>query len=299
MAAHRYWRIVGTDFPSYIEVRTAKMYTAYGLDAVDVCTGGTAIASSTYGGYPPSNAFDTSTGSTWSTSGAGGEQWIGYDFGAGNEKDIVAFALHTSSYVPTNIYLDYSDDGANWTRQSSHLNDSGKWTQGALRGFTSQKQNSGAGHAFWRWLGTAGPANNSLNCFSDIKLLDQDGVNRLKDAVTEIQTNGAYQPNAFWAGRMLDDDLSTEYRGPNTYPCWIVLRLGERVDASALVVSIGGGYDAYVPTDASIQYSDDGENWTTAKELTGLTWLATGETKTFALDGSGPAVKRRRILSVT
>ena len=100
MAAHRYWRIRSPTADPY-GLSEVEMRTVTG--GPDVTTGGTAIASAFYtggGGFPPSNAFDNNNATLWTTFTVArpvGGHWIGYDFGAGNEKDILEFTLRSRS----------------------------------------------------------------------------------------------------------------------------------------------------------------------------------------------------------
>ena len=129
MAAHRYWRLYisknnGGDYTVITELAMAE--TAGGAN---VCTGGTASASSTYGSQSASLAFDgaVTAASSWYSDQlyySAGTAWIQYDFNA-NPRDIVeikisfATGLNYLDRAPKNFSLYYSDDNLNWTRQRS------------------------------------------------------------------------------------------------------------------------------------------------------------------------------------
>lgn len=123
MAGHRYWRI----YISATQDGTVPTLTELGLRTTaggsSVATGGTALASAEYSGFAPAgNAFDRNFTSAW-TSSAAPAQWLRYDFGAGNDKDIVQFEVrnvyhpnHNSiGSSPKDFLLQYSDDATSWT----------------------------------------------------------------------------------------------------------------------------------------------------------------------------------------
>lgn len=93
--------------------------------AVDVATGGTATASSTFGDpFLPSAAFDkdinTSFATTAQEGNAGGlPQWLAYELPASTaivSATIVSSGSSTrAARSPKSFQFQYSDDGATWT----------------------------------------------------------------------------------------------------------------------------------------------------------------------------------------
>lgn len=126
MAAHRYWRFVfpASAYNSVCGISEAELRTSIG--GSNVATGGTASASSeSSGSFTASKAFDGdhSAGNGW-MSQATASAWLKYDFGAGNDKDIVEVKLTTadsyasgfySGYFPMFGVFQYSDDDDSWT----------------------------------------------------------------------------------------------------------------------------------------------------------------------------------------
>lgn len=118
MAAHRYWRLRNLA-TSYFTCTELQMREVAG--GPNVVGGGTPIASSVYQGtYLTARAFDGNTGMPeWHSDGAGaGNNWLGYDFGAGNAKDIVQIVYSQrseASWSPNSWAFEYSDDGSDWT----------------------------------------------------------------------------------------------------------------------------------------------------------------------------------------
>lgn len=121
MAAHRYWRLFVVDTQStsgYVQVAELQFREVAGVNQVP--SGGVAIRSSvatSSATYQASNAFDGNNATYWMSS-KNVNEWIGYDFGAGNEIEPVELLIGVSSSNLTNspryIAVEYSDDGVDW-----------------------------------------------------------------------------------------------------------------------------------------------------------------------------------------
>ena len=117
MAAHTYWRLyIGAKQNLY-----AQMGTVSFLDAAQVnqSTGGTATASSEYGGssWAAGNAFDGNPTSEWASAGVSSSEWIAYQHPS--PVDIVFVGVNVSaSYPVSGLALQYSDDGVSWSAAS-------------------------------------------------------------------------------------------------------------------------------------------------------------------------------------
>jgi hypothetical protein len=158
MAAHRYWRLQvrGNGGSNYVGVGELQMRTSIG--GVNVATGGTASASSTYNtSYTAAKAFDgltsdTGAGNGWDSaslynggdgiSGLGSFPWLMYDFGSGNAKDIQEIAIFAPgtggvavAELPTAWNFQYSDDNVYWATQRSYAFDASTpaWTLNSSR----------------------------------------------------------------------------------------------------------------------------------------------------------------------
>lgn len=132
MAAHRYWRI---------QVRATGGGTNGGIGELEmrivpaganVASGGTASASSVSGSYSAAKAFDGLTvdggaNNAWQANLMGGSDglsswpWLQYDFGVGNDKDIVEIVMYcpaagglATNQMPTAWKFQYSDDNVIW-----------------------------------------------------------------------------------------------------------------------------------------------------------------------------------------
>lgn len=127
MAAHRYWRINilkgwDTTYIGYAEVEFRDT-----VGGADLTGSGTPMGTE-WTSVPseyPQYAYDNVTTTRWQfhrsvsqTSGSQATGWIGYDFGAGNEKDIIEVNvrnLHDTGGRNLRFALvEYSDDGTTW-----------------------------------------------------------------------------------------------------------------------------------------------------------------------------------------
>lgn len=133
MAAHRYWRLYIADNNGGTSVVISELAMAETAGGANVCTGGTASASSVSASQFANLAFDgvVTAASSWQSafglydgSGTRNTAWIQYDFNT-NPRDIVeikiTFATGISSLnlAPKAFSLYYSDDNIKWTRQRS------------------------------------------------------------------------------------------------------------------------------------------------------------------------------------
>ena len=133
MAAHRYWRLYIADNNGGSSVVISELAMAETAGGANVCTGGTASASSVNASQSASLAFDgvVTAASSWQSalnlyggSGSRSTAWIQYDFNT-NPRDIVeikitfATGIADLNLAPKAFSLYYSDDDITWTRQRS------------------------------------------------------------------------------------------------------------------------------------------------------------------------------------
>lgn len=161
--AHRYWRLVGENGTGVnFYVIDFRLYSDYDSAAVNLVGSGTAICGSYSSTYTPDKAFNGSTGSYWSSANVTANSWdqaktwVGYDFGSGNDKDIVAFAVYFNNNAPISVRLEYSDDGTTWTTQSTHVLRNRNVSLYDWQTYVSVPDDSAlTGHRFWRINGIA------------------------------------------------------------------------------------------------------------------------------------------------
>lgn len=137
MSAHRYYRL-------FMHTNNGGAYLALSGFELSTTNGGVNVATSAYGSgsgssigqgiYPPSNAFDENPGTYW-VGDTVADEWLAWDFGAGNAQNILEFrivqsvygGIGTSSTVGTASFQ-HSDDGISWTTRVYIVNPSAAGT---------------------------------------------------------------------------------------------------------------------------------------------------------------------------
>jgi hypothetical protein len=111
MAAHRYWRLYVSEHQN-IALEIAELQLT--IDGVNQCGSGTASASSA--SLPAANAFDSDIATYWRTPNAL-PQWLKYDFGSGQERDINGYVViaNVIANSPQTWVIEYSDDDSVWS----------------------------------------------------------------------------------------------------------------------------------------------------------------------------------------
>lgn len=136
---HQYWRFLTTaNGPGGLSVLAeAGFCTTVG--GPTVTTGGTAIADSAFGSFTAAHAFDGNPSTDWATSSGGaGVAYIGYDFGLGNEQNIVDTYIQASAtfqtQCPVAVAIQWSDDNIVWNTIATGAHTG--WTAGQIVFFT-------------------------------------------------------------------------------------------------------------------------------------------------------------------
>jgi hypothetical protein len=115
----RWWRIRRPDYVNVIACVECELRIAYG--GTDQTGSGTAYASDTFGSLVPANAFDNNT-ATIQGNGDLRTPWLGYDFGSGNDCNIIEFKFTARNdgnhlQTPPTGFVDNSADGFGWRTQ--------------------------------------------------------------------------------------------------------------------------------------------------------------------------------------
>ncbi|WLJ71049.1 hypothetical protein [Sphingomonas phage Kimi] len=145
MAAHRYWRVRFIPI-SGNQGSCAELQLRESVGGPNVASGGTPYASTVNGALVAANAFDGNNATHWqSTNVAQDPRFIGYDFGAGNEKDIYEIAWTASTLAvaqnPGSLWLEWSDNNADWTEVLSAAGIAA-WTTGLTRTYDADPPNA-------------------------------------------------------------------------------------------------------------------------------------------------------------
>jgi hypothetical protein len=133
MAAHRYWRLRIHSTHSADVWTSVATFTGWAAtfdgDQLLSSLGVVCTASSTFGGFPATNANDNNSGTAWITGTFADPTDLKFDFGAtaGNWRDIrqIQFTSRTDGFwlqYPKNIEWQWSDDDITYTTTIGPLN---------------------------------------------------------------------------------------------------------------------------------------------------------------------------------
>jgi len=292
MATHRYWRLratadCGNGNENYCAVGTLQLRTSIG--GSDVASGGTPSADSTLGGFPASNAFDGNNSTSWISGSGAYPHWIKYDFGAGNEKDIVEMAVagrldSSSAFAyqsPRDFTLDYSDDDSSWT------------TLITVTGFSNHcsglqvinadtRYDAGAAGTVWRIHVTAVGGGGTIAICEVEMRASSGGADQCTGGVA--LASSTFQTSI--ANLAVDNNTSTStFFATHTYsptPGWFAYKFPSAVSVAELTIKArDSSWQSQAPVDFTLQ-KWNGSGWDTMLTQTGLSWSA-GETKTFSV----------------
>lgn len=287
MAAHRYWRTRAL-------FTQGGLVTAIGLQfretigGPSVIGGGTVIYSSQYnsGQFAATHAFDAGpTGDFWASSGGlNGLEWIGYDFGAGNEKDIIEIVYVSPSSdgslrSPLRVAIEYSDDGTTWT--SSFFQSMQSVVQG--QSTTITKLTLTGGHRAWRMRGLT---NNGdyFGCAEFGMRTVVGGTNYALQSNVLFSSCYSNDNPAYWSNAACDgigDNLFIA-NGASPGVEWVGCDFGPgaALDIVEWYVTSRSDQPNRTPNTIAIEYSDDLSTWTT-RFTYALGTFTGNETKTF------------------
>ena len=140
ISAHRYWRLIGTVAGSYDGGALSEIEFYDTIGGADQANGGVASAGSEDFGGTAAQAFDGTTAMWAGAPGAvaAGTSWVAYDFGAGNDIEIVQVGITARSSGDSNqvwdeFKLQFSDNGTSWV-------DAQTWSDTSTWGSLQQKK---------------------------------------------------------------------------------------------------------------------------------------------------------------
>lgn len=302
MAAHRYWRVNFTAITNpgnSFAIAELKLCTA--LAGATVATGGTASAQSIFSGsFPASDAFDGNLATFWHSAGGVVPQWLKYDFGLGNDKDIievgVVMAPSRAHQQPTAFTVQHSDDNVAWTDAWSVADTGARYSLTSTQGQVERRFTNPAigGKTYWRIWATNVDASN-----------DSFGVNELGFATSvsgpTVTTGGIAQgtsqfSTSFPPANAFDGSSATRYAARETLATAATLgfplALGYHFAAAQAIaeVIIENRSDGTLPVEGrqapeafTLQSSPDGETWTDEASFSGIVWSSQGQVQRFAL----------------
>ena len=145
---------VDTAGATALDTGTAGLLKNTATSNSDQTGSGSTISGSTHADAPTaSNAFDNNSGTRVALNGGSGTAYVGYDFGAGNDKEIRQATIRngysgSSGYGVTSIKIQYSDNNSTWS-------DASTWTVTddlAASVQSSSTFSSVGAHRYWRLL---------------------------------------------------------------------------------------------------------------------------------------------------
>lgn len=281
MAAHRYWRL---DFTHtyYVAIAEIEMHTTVG--GSDVCSGGTAGSSGAYGGNVAANAFDNNNATIFESATGTGPFYVSYDFGSGNDKDIVevSFTSQTtySGEHPQTVGVSYSDNGSTWTvAMAAKACESWSSTQ-----FTATYRLSGADtSSYWR-INASGSATGNYCEIAELEL--RTSVGGADQTVSGGPGKADTVFGTSYASLAFDNSTTTVWGSQTGFPHWLYYRFPVDTTIVEYVITAGpslGGHNGYAPNAWTLEYSGDGVTWTTADTQSGVAAWGDQETRTYTL----------------
>jgi hypothetical protein len=286
MAAHRYWRLYITaksGASTFSAIAECELHTSVG--GSDVTGSGTASANSVSGGAA-ANAFDNNAATIWATGTGAVPHWLAYDFGAGNEQDIVEVSITSRSSsagsAPGAFQLQYSDDGSTWTTRL-FCNVDGPWPVSTTHVFNTD----GVGR-YWRIYVTAVGSGDD----TAIAELEMFTVSGGADQCTGGTASALFTEGANAASQAFDDSAGTAWLSGLAWavPQWLEYDFGSGVTKDIVEVSItapSSNGAALTPMDFQIQWAKESDDvaWMTKFSVSGATGWANGEKRYY--DASG------------
>ena len=276
MAAHLYWRVRGL-LNNSNPMACSELQMRATIGGANQCVGGTPMCSSQYsGGYPIASAFDgigPQDGNEWAASGASpGVEWIGYQFLAPVVVAEIAYSARQGfgSQSPNAAVLEWSDDGSVWTAEFS-------MSFGAFaNGETKVKSRAAAPapgpnpHTYWRIR-----HSGFFAAAREVELRQTSGGPNLTDTELLQPIDGGHYAD-WWAGSAFDDNLGTVYAGDQ----WMGAQFLNPVTVQEFSWTCrnDGGDNYQVATSGTVDWSDNGTDWTEAWSWVAGAWTA-GETK--------------------
>lgn len=288
-SAYRYWRVRMWDamISAGVVFSIAEMEMATALSGADECSGGTAIS---YDGTS-ANAFDGSTATFWSSSSDASHHYLGYNFGAGNEKQIVEIRMlprQDNSWWrqwPINCWVEAGSDGKNFlpiwsTSQTLNPYDGGYYTMRDPAAVTVDST-----HRWWG-IKTDTTDHGSVVGIREIEMRSvAGGADMCTGGVAgawDPYDDGTFPREAF-------DNSTSEY-GSGGLPELNAYDFGaETVPPAQLAITARASTNNnQAPKDFHLVYSDDGLEWTVYQTFSSPAAWGSAEQRLFNVNALPP-----------
>ena len=294
MASSTRWRIyVAGSVAGGASLASFEMAASAG--GADLCTGGTASASSVWdSSYTPDKAFDGNASTRWNNAnGTAVPQWLEYQFASAvtvAEYRVRAGADNAGN-APTLWKLEYWN-GSTWV--AADFRSGPAWTLGEARTYTVPATPPLGHKARWRLYITATYNGSGIGAsVAELELADYTGG-------PDLCTSGLPLADSFWdssytAAKAFDNNPSTRWNnGPpfaNSLPAWLEYQFTSPIDVAEYRISAGNDNSGNsAPSTWELQYWD-GAAWIAADTQSGVTPWTAGQTRTYTIDvGPPPAL---------
>jgi hypothetical protein len=294
MAAHRYWRVLNRHCGDASRILCAEMEMRESSGGADVTSSAFAIASAQGASEQASEAFDNNLSNYWQVSTGSAGQWLGQDFGAGNEKDIVEITMQAlsgfASRMTRQFDVQWSDDSSAWTTAWSGTFTA--WTN-AQQTFTKPAQ---ADSRYWRLRADALQGSSVLSC-AEMEMRATVGGADQTGSGSGVGDNTTGLANAF------DNNASTFWNGANwagVPDCaWLGYDFGSGVTKDIREISWtsrNGTTADQNPTAGWVESSSNGIDWLARWTFSGLGTWTLGSTQVFSDPALASGSSRRRMV---
>lgn len=297
MAAHRYWRIYITASAAsgYVSIMELQLRTSIG--GSNVATGGTASASSTGFGWSASNAFNGSTASPGWHSGTnalpGTPEWLKYDLGSGNDKDVIEFAISARGsnpeQNPRDFQLQYSDDNSAWTTLYTIGGETSWDSSGTYIAYSADDRpdDPGVNGRFWRLRSTAVDGGTVLALAELLMFVSGSATNQCTGGSAYSSSYKEGHDDEAFDGTLADTEFGN-YWASQVVASWVGYKFPTAKTINRIGISARINHQDQSPKDFVVEYWD-GSAYQTAMTLTGITGWTSGQLRYFDATGEvGP-----------
>lgn len=297
---HRYWRINVSAADGGANIAILELHMRESVHGPNVATiAANVSASSNLLFHDPGDAFssnwdeDTGAGvSSWASS-TGANEWLRYDFGAGNQKAIVAVDIWArpdtafSTQSPKDFTIEYSDNGSSWTVAWTVTGSTG-WRSREHRKFvkTGHTDSSTMGsHTYWRIMVTESHGAASNTGIGEIEFRSVAGVSQSSTGGTPLassELSSTYSAAKAFAG----DGGTTHWtsaQGANSFNAQEIQyqHTSARTVAQLMLQARNDAFRNEHPKYFQLLWSDNGTNWTHGADCSTLSAWGLNEIRTF------------------
>jgi hypothetical protein len=289
------WRLyITATNSSYANLGTLAMYDATGTD---LCTGGTATASSVYGGQTANLAFDGNTATYWESGGGltGTPAWLQYEFASAVSP--THYSIQSGAYGnedPITFKLQYYD-GSAWQDADTQTGTAGWSATTEVRTYPLA-----AGYGWRLYVTDRNGAGSTYLEFAELQFRTASGgANQATDVTRFVGDTYAGLPLA----NLIDGNAATDWTSNNNaYPHWIQYVFPTVTTVAEYVIKASASVSAsYSPKDFKLQQWN-GSAWADVDTRTGETGWTASEVRTYSavttVSGAGTAAGTATVTGV-